>query len=111
MAILELDVLDLNNPDSTQEFLDLNALDHETIYNTLLGLGFTVEHYPLWLDGKPSHDWLFLHDRMHQAECSVLGLPTPPDLVDVNFDDPGQADDWFNNHELLHTLETQALGI
>ena len=111
MALLELNVPDLNNPDATQEFLDLNALDHNTIHNTLLGLGFTTEQFPLWLEGKPGPDWLFIHDRMHKAECIALGLPTPPDLVDVNFDDAQQSEDWFNNHSLLHSLETQALGI
>lgn len=94
-----------------REFLDLNALAHETIYNTMLATGTIITHYPLWAPLGIDDDFLSTHNAEHKEIANVLGLPLPPDLDQVDIQDQVSASDWFENHALLHSLIAAALGI
>lgn len=104
--------VDVKNEDSMREFLDLNAISHETIYNTLLGqLGVKIDHYPLWTMGGTDQDWLLIHDQEHKSISAVLSLGTPVDLDQVDFNNKSEVEDWLNNHALAHDQISQVLGI
>lgn len=104
--------VDPQDEGSMREFLDANALAHETIYNTLLGVnGVVINHYPLWAPDGPDDDWLQIHDAEHKAIAVALGFGTPPDLDAVDFESAGAAQDWFNNHALQHSLIAITMNI
>lgn len=111
MDLLPFTDVQMDSEESRREFLDLNALTHETVFQTLLGLGIITDHYPLFTMAGSVQDWLETHGAEHTAWASALGLPTPPDLVTVDLNDPSQAEDWLNNHALAHNLIALTLGL
>ena len=94
-----------------REFLDANALAHETIFNTLLSTGVVITHYPLWGPQGPDEDWLHTHGSEHQAIAGALALPLPVDIDEVDFKNESQAQAWFENHALAHQLINETLGL
>lgn len=103
--------VNIKDENSMIEFLDLNALAHETIFTALLDLDFPTEHYPLWSDGKMNQDWLLTHAAEHRAWSSALSLNNAPDLDAVEPTDPDQMADWLNDHALHHQIVNEALGL
>lgn len=103
--------IDVENKDALSEFMDINALAHETIFTSILEAGVVVDHYPLTTDGKMNFDWLLTHATEHRAFSEVLGLNNAPDLDAVDPDDKAQMADWFNDHALHHQLVDEALGL
>lgn len=111
MNLTSLTDVDFKSEEAMREFLDANALAHETIFNTILATGVVMEHYPLWTMGGADQDWLLVHDSEHRAIANALSLGLPPDLAEVDFQDERAAQDWFNNHALQHDLINQTLGL
>ena len=109
MNISSMIELDLKNPDSVQNFLDMNAMDHETIYEALMRkFNQSVPHYSLWTESGISEDWLLLHDQEHRAISDLLTLYMPVDLTNL---DANNVNDWVNDHVLAHSQINQALGL
>lgn len=104
--------VDAKDEHSMREFLDANAIAHETIYNTLLGVnGVAIEHYPLWAPRGIDNDWLQTHAREHQAIADTLSLALPVDLDQVSVEDESQFYDWVANHADAHRQINDALGL
>lgn len=103
--------IDFKNEGEYREFLDLNALAHQTVHNTLLQVfQITVEQYPLFTMAGIDKDWLMVHAAEHTAWANALGLNIPPDLDAVDFDNKQEMEDWLNNHALAHTQVSIAIG-
>lgn len=111
MSILPLIDIDIESPDSLAEFLDVNALAHETIFTAILDSGVVTDHYPLWTNGTIDPDWLQTHAAEHEAWSAVLGLSNVVELDQVDPEDPAQMADWFNDHALHHQRVNEALGL
>ena len=94
-----------------REFLDMNALAHQTVHNALLDNQIAVDQYPLWTMAGVDKDWLLVHAIEHKAWSVALSLSNPPDLDSVDFNDKAQTEDWLNNHALHHTQVALALGL
>src|SRR5258708_37048172 len=101
----------IDDEDSMLEFLDLNALAHETIFTALLSTGVITDHYPIWTDGKIDRDWLLVHAAEHRAWSQALNLSNPPDIDEVDPEDQGQMSDWLQTHALHHQIVNEALGL
>lgn len=56
-------------------------------------------------------DWLALHSLVHEDEYKALGFGIATNLIDVNFADRGQFDDWMQAHQQSHDQVSSALGI
>lgn len=102
--------VDMQNPESMGEFLDMNSFAHETTQGALLLSGVIVEHYPMFTEDADA-DWKQIHYAEHLAWSNALTLGTPPDLALVDLDDPGQAADWLTLHAAHHLLVNQTLGL
>lgn len=104
--------VDVNTQDPLQmgEFLDFNAMAHETTYGALLLNGVIVEHYPMFTDDA-GEDWKQIHYAEHLAWSDALTLGLPPDLSLVDLQDPLQANDWLTLHAAHHLLVNQSLGL
>ena len=112
MNLISFTDVDTTNRDALREFIDLNAMVHETIFNTLLGtFQIMIEHYPLWSQKVDDKDWLLVHDKEHKAISDALNLGVPPDLNTVDFNDREQASEWLQNHYLLHQQINLVLGL
>lgn len=91
-------------------FFDANAIAHETIFVTLLGNGVTIQHYPMWTD-EPTDDWQQVHYHEHLSWSVELGVPLPPDISGIDFEDAAARQNWLYEHAQHHELVAQALGI
>lgn len=112
MNITQFYDVDLQNREATQEFIDLNAVDHETIYNALLSQNqIVIDHYPLWSPDGVTDDWLFLHAREHNSISFALLLSAPVDLDTLDTKDAEASNFWMQNHLLAHQLIIQSLGL
>lgn len=112
MNISSFQDFDMENAGSMIQFLDINALAHETIYGALMEqLQVVSEHYPLFTTGGITEDWLTLHDSVHQSIARALGLSVPVDLDTLDVKNRAQADDWKQNHTLAHQQIEQALNL
>jgi len=58
--------------------------------------------------GDPS--WLYLHQAIHAAQNSVLGI-AGNDLSDVDFNNPAQLASWIYLHANEHLQSSQKTGI
>lgn len=61
----------------------------------------------------PLSDWLTLHQRLHDAEYSIIGGTgnIAPDISEVDFSDPEQFYSWLYGHQQMHDYTNNALGI
>ena len=114
MNLVSFTQVDVTNKDAMRDFFDQNAMVHETIYNTLLGVyQIEIEHYPLWKEDitEDDKDWLFVHDKEHKAISDAISGGTPPDLDTVDFSNQDQMNDWMDAHYLMHQQIEQVLGL
>lgn len=56
-------------------------------------------------------DWLNLHQQLHQAEYQAVGLGPVPDLGVVDFSDAKAFAQWMLEHQQIHDLVGNELGI
>lgn len=56
-------------------------------------------------------DWLTLHSQLHQAEFNAVGFGLAPNMIDVNFADPDAFAGWMQDHQYMHDVVGNALGI
>jgi len=114
MNLFSFTEVDVTDNDAMRDFRDQNALVHETIYNTLLGVyQINIEHYPLWSTdiAEDDKDFLLVHDKEHKAISDAINGGTPPNLDEVDFTNQAQTDDWMNDHYLMHQQIEQVLGL
>ena len=102
--------VDVKNKESLQEFLDLNSMAHETIYDMILAGGKVSEHYPLFTD-EMSNDWLQIHAQAHKDESIAMGLQPVIGLDNLDIQNEEMLADWLNNHYLDHEYKAQVLGL
>lgn len=102
--------MQFGDEDAFREMLDYNALAHETIFNTLLGAGTIISHYPLFTFGGDDEDWRLVHAQVHGAIAAALDIGTVQ-LDDVDFKDPEQYEAWISDHASHHSQIAAALGI
>jgi hypothetical protein len=108
--ITSLSDFDSADPESLQEFFDLNDIAHGSVHDAMLESGTLRDRYPLYTE-EPDENWLFVHDRDHRTRAAALNLPTPPDLAQVDFSDPAQVAAWKQYHYDHHILLNKALGL
>lgn len=92
-------------PDDSREFEAFSlahAMAHESIYDTMLTLGFVIRHYPFFDIEKYNRDWLLDHQSEHDALYTALGLVGMPDLASSDLKDDDQLKTWMELHEQVH---------
>lgn len=102
---------DLQDPEAVTEFIDLNNITHEAIYEALLRNGIVVERYPLWTDGGFNPDWLAINFKELQAWSTSLNIGLPPDMDSVNTKDDQQMLYWLDSNVLFLQQVASALGL
>ncbi len=110
-ALLLADVMP-DNDDSWAAFEGQHDIMHTTTYGRMLARNLVPTNYPLGdfpLQGNEGY--LLDHWEVHRSIARLLELPDIPDLSSVDLSDPGQAQDWFKLHALVHANENIALGI
>lgn len=112
MDLIAFQDVDVTDKQKMLQFFDLNYLVHEAIAQTLQTKDqITINHVPLFTAVPPNKDWLLSHDQEHKDISTRLNLGLPPSLDSCNFEDQSIANDWLNDHFLLHQQIAQALGI
>lgn len=103
--------LDLENPAAVAEFIDLNALAHEQVFEALLRQGIVTEHYPLWTSGEMDQDWMTNNAKELTEWGAALNIPVPMDVSTVDLENEGQMRDWLNSNASFLSQVSQTLGI
>jgi hypothetical protein len=100
------------DPDSLNEFLFENGIQHQAFAERLIDLGFVVPRYPLIdADVEDLDDWLQIHQIEHQAFATILDLDNPFNLLDTDWNQEDDFYDWINTHLLIHEQIARALGV
>lgn len=100
------------NEQEYRDFLLYHQLDHDLIYQSIIGSGLQFQKYPLMDARYPTDtDWLNNHQLEHQEIYDVLGLSGLPDLSSVDFTKQDQFEAWHDLHRDVHTLINNTLGI
>lgn len=60
------------------------------------------------IDLQPNSGWFYDHQVMHNNMDQILGIEQF-NLLDVDWDDPGQRLGWLQSHAQLHKQETDKL--
>lgn len=96
--------------DAFKDFLFNNSQAHRAVATKLEGLGKSIDSYPLTEMGNP-HDWLAVHDDMHQQEFNALGLTGLPSLADFDLSNESEYNDFMYLHAASHAAVNNALGL
>ena len=110
MNIIGFADVDFHNEESVKEFIDLNSMAHETIFDRILSKGKISEHVPLFTD-EISPDWLMTHAQAHKDESIAMGLAPTVGLDTLYLDSPEQVGDWISSHYLDHQYKALFLGL
>lgn len=113
MNLAPLSEGDWKDPKSVQEIIDLNSITHNEIYTRMLDQGLVLNHVPIDADFEDKAsipDWAYIHDAEHRQIASLLGIQSPPDLSEFDFDQQAQFDAWLAYHLQHHVLISIALG-
>lgn len=107
-----LSYVKFGDKDGLGEFLFENDQQHLLFAQVLTSKGVTIPQYPI-LDAEPSNldDWLLLHNQIHQALASALGLDNPFQLLDADWRVEEDFYDWIGVHESIHEQIAAALGV
>jgi len=107
---------DLVVPPLRPDLLNLFAFanqDHHRLINIAIFNQFNQTLAEYVLDPLPARDfdeWLDLHQRMHSAQNAVLNIQGY-NLVEVDWKDPQQLEEWTAMHYQEHQTAANILGI
>lgn len=110
MSLIAFSSVPFGNAQALREFLDLNAIEHDSVNDAIFDSGQEVDAMPLIAD-RPNQDWQFIHEEQHRQWSIALNLAQPPDLSGIDFANPVQFDDWIAAHAQHHSLVRSALGL
>ena len=89
-----------------------NGLQHQVFRESFSRNGFSVPAYPLTdVDIDNLDDWLIGHTDEHIAFDKILGLSSPFNLLDIDWNNESDFYDWISSHLFIHQVEAAALGI
>lgn len=112
MNLSALSDASLQDASGLQQFLDLNAMDHEVIFAAFMEQQSSAPaHYVLWREGDINEDWLDSHEREHAQLAQSLGLPGIVGLDTLDVKDAAQSSDWLKLHADAHQLLIEALAL
>lgn len=110
MNLFTIADVDPKDPASVHEFLDNNALAHQSIHNALLEQGFVTPQWPLTYEAI-DHDFLELNAAECRAWAGVLNLTVPANISTVDPEDAAAMADWFNDYQLFLARAAAQVGL
>ena len=107
-----LSIVKFGDVDSLGEFLFENGIQHKLFQETFMDQGISVPIYPI-IDANTDNldDWLLDHQVEHQAFSGLLGLNTPFNMLDVDFNNESDFYDWIASHLYIHEQIAAALNL
>ena len=97
--------------DGYLQFLGDHAIAHTQYQQAMFKqTGVQVPGFDMAELGK-QHEWALAHYEIHRAINSVLGLPEPADLLDMDVEKESSFYDWMINHQYLHDATDTILGL
>lgn len=113
MNIPALEIVTFGDLDSLKEMLLENGVQHQTFAQFIvLQHNVAMPSYPI-IDANPDNldDWLQIHWEIHVAEDRVLGLSTPFNLLDTDWNKEPDFYEWVSAHANAHSQRIAALGL
>lgn len=90
-------------------FMDIHALDHQSINNALLSQGLIIPFLPIGSENDLTEVWLEIHDRIHKGIDENLNIENV-DFSFLDMNDRQSYEDWLESHADQHDLYLQALS-
>ena len=108
MNLSSLTIVTFGDAESLKEMLWENALQHD-LFAKLMAQStnpvfpYGPPRYPL-AEADPDNldDWLQVHYLVHRAEDELLGLETPVNMLDTDWNKETDFYDWVNYHANAH---------
>jgi hypothetical protein len=109
MDILPSSSFDTNDKNAWAAWNLDHIAAHNTIFEEALKAGYMVSQYPLDYEKDA---WKENHQTVHASLYNQLGLDDGvPDLMDVDFNNQEEFDDWMLYHAQIHQQINEALGL
>lgn len=108
-----LTVVTFGDQDGLREMLWENSQQHD-LYRQVIGQRFSrsIPAYPIAdADFNNLDDWLLIHFQVHQAEDRALGLSSPFNLLDVDWNKEADFYEWLSSHADAMQQRANALGL
>jgi hypothetical protein len=107
-----LSTVEFGNNDSLGEFLFENGMQHKLFQETFMDKGVSVPVFPITdADTDNLDDWLLAHQVEHQSFASLLELNNPFNMLDVDFSNESDFNDWIASHLYIHEQIAASLGL
>lgn len=92
-------------------FLGDHALAHQQYQAAMFTQkGVQIPGFDMAELGDPK-EWALAHYEIHRAINSVLLLPEPTDLLDLDLEHEPRFYDWTINHQYMHDATDSLLGL
>lgn len=109
MDLLPASSFDLNDQDAWAAWNLMHITTHQTVFEAASQAGYNLSQYPLDYE---SQAWKENHQTVHSTIYNQLAFTDGvPDLMDVNFKDQEEFNDWMLYHALIHQQINQKLGL
>lgn len=109
MDLLPSSSFDVNDEKAWAAWNLVHITTHQTVFDAATQAGYRVSSFPLDYE---SSAWKENHQTVHTALYNQLGFTDGvPDLMDIDFKDKNQFEDWMLYHALLHQQINEALGL
>lgn len=107
---IAVDMTNMNDGEERDIFASIHAMEHETIYNTILSQGNIINHFPL-SDMTDTKEWLENHAQEHVSIADFLNKDIAFDLTNVDFHNKDDTAVWMQAHADIHLQIDQTLGL
>jgi len=112
MNMDSLAAVEFGDKDGLRVMLFENQMQHQLFYNVLADTGQLSTFYPLGdAEFTDLDDWILLHYQQHLSLSELLSTSSPFELIDTDWNQEDDFNDWVQAHLLLHQGIVAQLGL
>lgn len=107
-----LSTVEFGDQDGLRVMIFENQMQHQLFYNILADQNIISTFYPLGdAEFTDLDDWLLMHWNQHFNLADLLSLASPFELIDTDWNQEDDFNDWVQQHLLIHQNIAAALGV
>ena len=112
MNMESLSSVEFGDQDGLKVMMFENQMQHQLFFNILADRGVISAFFPLGdAEFTDLDDWLLMHWNQHFSLADLLGLESPFQLIDTDWNQEDDFNDWVQQHLLIHQNIASTLGV
>ena len=112
MNMDNLSTVEFGDQDGLRVMFFENQIQHQLFYNILADQNIISAFYPLGdAEFTDLDDWLLMHWNQHFSLADLLSLTSPFELIDTDWNQEDDFNDWVQQHLLIHQNIAATLGV